>query len=222
MSNSSINEGDRWRGRRYICLVRQSDDTHGVTSTEAQLQWLNAEGGRLGMVHIDDVVLNGVTGSLPGKRKDLDDLLERKGQRDDFDVLLVQRCDRLTRSGAGHAFWFEYECERAGISILYPGEDLPTEGPYAPLIKVAKFEAAAEQARSIAQRCVQGAMNSVESGRNCVVSRTPFGCDRLYLSADGRPLRFLPCLRCCGTLLVLQGLLPLDQQRHQPGVWLDS
>ena len=174
---------NRWRGKRYICLVRQSDDSQGTTSTEAQLRWLREEGARLGMIHVDDVVLNGVTGSIPGKRKDLTDLLERKEKQDDYDVLLVQRCDRLTRGGSGHAMWIEYEFEKAGVTIMYAGEDLPSDDRYGRLIKVAKFEAAAEQARSIAQRSVQGAMNSIAQGRNCVISRTPYGCDRMYLNA---------------------------------------
>ena len=182
------NPKDRWSGKRYICLVRQSNDADGNTNTQAQLKWLHDAGKRLGMIHVDDIVLNGVTGSLPGNRKDLDNLPKRKRTANDFDVLLVQRIDRLTRGGSDHGFWFEYECKRAGIAIHYPGDDVPEDDRYSNLIKVAKFEAAKEQARSIGQRSVQGSMHAIEMGRNCVVSRTPYACDRLYLTSDGKPL----------------------------------
>ncbi len=52
-----------------------------------------------------------------------------------------------TRLAVTDGFWFEYECERAGIHLLIVGDDIP-EGRYSPLIKVAKYEAAREQAFS--------------------------------------------------------------------------
>ena len=76
-------------GKRYICLARASDDTEGTTSTEAQLATLNAQVQPLGMLFVDNIALNGVTGSLPGRREDLRALLERKKRKNDFDVLVV-------------------------------------------------------------------------------------------------------------------------------------
>ena len=142
MKNDNPDEektSDQWRGKRYICLARQSDDSEGTTSTEAQLELLHAEGQQRGMVHVDDIVLAGVSGSMPGKRDDLDQLLERKREHDDFDVLLIQRMDRLTRSGGSHGFWVEHECEKVGIELLFTDDDIPEAGPYSGLIKAAKF-----------------------------------------------------------------------------------
>lgn len=172
------------RRRGFICLVRQSDASEGTTSTEAQLAWMHAEGERRGLTHVADIVLAGITGSLPGKRDDLKQLLERR----DYDVLLVQRCDRLTRGGSDHAAWFHHEAAKAGITVIYPGEDIPEDGSYRGMILAAKFDAAREQARSIGQRSVQGRMLSLKEGRSSVVSRTPYGCDRLYVSKDGDEL----------------------------------
>jgi hypothetical protein len=39
MTQSNTNPNERWNGKRYICLVRQSDDSQGTTSTAAQLDW---------------------------------------------------------------------------------------------------------------------------------------------------------------------------------------
>ena len=180
-------DNGRRRGKGYICLVRQSDDKDGPTSTEAQLVWLQEEGKRMEMRHVEDYVLVGVTGSMPGKRGDLDAILERKRERGDFDVVLVQRLDRLTRGGSDHGAWFHHEAARLGIEIIYVGEDIPQDGAYRGMIMAAKFDAAREQAKSIGQRSVQGWVHSLKLGLNCVTSRTPIGCDRIYLNSEGEP-----------------------------------
>lgn len=185
---------NRYRGLRYICLARQSDDSEGATSTQAQLKFARTEGDARGMVYVDAVILEGVTGSLPGKRKDLKELLQRKREKNDFDVLVVQLMDRLTRGGSEHGFWFEHECHLADIILLYIGEDVP-EGPYANMIKAAKYDAAREQARSISQRSVQGAVFALNEERNTPISRTPYGCWRLYFNAEGEPQFFIRNLR---------------------------
>lgn len=177
---------ERLKGKRYINLVRASDAKEGTTSTEAQLQSLRSDCDLLGMIHVDDVVLDGVTGSLPGKRKDLDDLLERKRTRNDFDVIVLQVINRMTRGGCGHLFWFEHECKRVGLLVHYASEDLP-DGKYRNLIKAMKADAAQETAISTSQRSTQGSQLALENGRGVTCSHTPYGCWRLYLSADARP-----------------------------------
>jgi predicted site-specific integrase-resolvase len=181
------NGNDAFKGKRFIALVRASNDTDGTTSTEAQLNWMHEEGRRLGMQHVADVVLSGVTGSLPGRRKDLAELLRRRAEHRDFDVLLVQRCDRLSRGGAAHLLWFIHEANCVGLVVHFAGDDIPADGSFRNTILSMKADAAQEQAKAIGQRSVQGSMHSVARGFNCVVSRTPFGCDRLYLTGDGRP-----------------------------------
>jgi hypothetical protein len=177
-----------------VCLVRASNVSDGTTSTEAQLAMLCEYCDRMGMIYVDKVVLDGVTGSLPGRRQDLQALLDRKREKNDFDFVVLQRLDRLTRGGSAHGFWFEHECSRAGIRLLFVGDDIP-DGRYANLIKVAKYEAAQEQAFSISQRSAQGAQMALEDGRNVTSARTPYGCWRMYLTADGKPSHVIADLR---------------------------
>ena len=125
-----MNEGYNYAGKRYIALVRASDAAEGNTSTQAQLAMLHERAASLKMTPAGEVVLDGVTGSMPGKRQDMTDLIDRKQNENDFDVLVVQRLDRLTRSGSDHGFWFEHELKRAGIHLHVVGDDIP-EGRYA-------------------------------------------------------------------------------------------
>ena len=98
----SLNNNNPFAGKRYIALVRASDDTQGDSSTLAQLDWMHGEGRRLEMPHVGDEIVSGVTGSLPGRRQDLERLLRRRAEQRDFEVLLIQRCDRLSRGGGAH------------------------------------------------------------------------------------------------------------------------
>lgn len=185
----SLNSKDNpFKGLPYIALVRASDDTEGKNSTKAQLEWMHEDGRRLEMQHVDDEVLSGVTGSLPGRREDLERLLRRRAKQRDFKVLLVQRCDRLSRGGGAHTLWFVHEANKVGLIVHFAGDDIPPPGStFRNSFLAMKADAAQEHAKSISQRSVQGSMYSIEQGFNCVISRTPFGCDRLYLTSDGRP-----------------------------------
>jgi DNA invertase Pin-like site-specific DNA recombinase len=191
-----MSEGYKYTGKRYIASVRASDTTEGTTSTQAQLAMLHEKAASLKMVRAKngEIVLNNLTGSMPGKRQDMTDVIQRKLTHNDFDVLVVQRIDRVTRSGSGHGFWFEHELQRAGIHLYIVGDDIP-EGRYASLIKVAKYEAAREQAFSISQRSTQGYQLALEAGRVTTSSHTPYACWRLYLTADGKPLHIIRDLR---------------------------
>src|SRR5690606_31317542 len=125
-----------------------------------------------------------------GKREDLGQLLVRKKENNDFDVLVVQRLDRLTRSGPNHGAWFEHECAKVGIHLLVVGDDIP-EGPYASLVKVMKYQAAKEQAVSISLRSTQGYHLALEQRRVSASSPTPSGCWRLSRAADGTPMHII-------------------------------
>ena len=75
MKHRDNGDDERWRGKRYLCLARQSNDAEGTTSTQAQLKWMRKESDGLGMHHAgDDYALEGVTGALPGRRKDLQEI----------------------------------------------------------------------------------------------------------------------------------------------------
>jgi DNA invertase Pin-like site-specific DNA recombinase len=175
----------RFAGKRYICLVRASHSTEEL-STDAQLNLMNDVAQKLQMFYVDAVVVDGLTGSLPGKREDLEALLERKRIKNDFDVLVLQRVDRLTRSGLRHGFGFEWQCQCLGIELLFVGDDIP-DNEYTDMVLFMKYQAAKEQAYSISQRSTQGSQFALEQGRVIPSSRTPYGCWRLYLSADGKP-----------------------------------
>lgn len=157
------NSSNPFAGKRYIALVRASNDTDGTSSTDAQLDWMHEDGRRPEMHHVADVILSGETGSLPGRRKDLEQLLARRGEQRDFDVLLVQRCDRFSRGGGAHTLWFIHEANKIGLMVHFAGDEIPPPGStFRNTFLAMKADAAQEQAKAISQRSVQGSMYSID------------------------------------------------------------
>src|SRR3712207_1453358 len=77
-------KGYDYGGKRYVCMVRASHASDEL-STDAQMSMLHEGVRDKGMVFVDAIVLDGVTGSLPAKREDLQTLLDRKKTVNDFD-----------------------------------------------------------------------------------------------------------------------------------------
>lgn len=179
------------KGRRFINLVRCSSAEQADTSIPDQLKLLNAFAEQNGMLHVDDMILDGVTGSIPGARKDIDQLIRRKRDKDDFDALLVQDISRFTRSGGEHGAMLEWELSCAGIEPIFVSDNLP-EGDHGGIVKSVMYYAAKQYAKSLSFAVSRGVQSSIAQGRIPHVQRVPYGIDRLYVSArDGRPLHIL-------------------------------
>src|SRR5258706_7874948 len=127
------NNDSQYAGRRYLCLARCSTTQQADTSLPDQIKLLRAYGDEQGMHYTDSVILDGVTGSVPGARKDIDQIVAPKKSPNDFDVLLVQDLSRFTRGGAGHGAKLEYELNAVGIDVIFVADHLP-EGEHSAIL----------------------------------------------------------------------------------------
>lgn len=177
-------------GRRYINLVRCSTDLQTGTSVPGQLQRLNAFGQQHGMIHVDDVILAGVSGSVPTNRKDIAELIRRKQRKNDFEYVLVYDLSRFTRSGAMHGFWMEAEFAQAGIRLEVVADNLP-KGRFSKTIRTLKYESDHEAVRTHVESSQRGMHHARRSNRMTPTIRPPYGIDRLYTTADGAPLHII-------------------------------
>ena len=179
------------QGGRYICLVRCSTNDQAQTSLPDQITLLHAYAEQRGMIHAGaDVVLDGVSGSNPGARSDLDAIVSRKRQQNDFDYLLVQDMSRLTRGGVEHGAKIEFDLNAAGIQLIFASGSLP-DGDHAGIIKSVEYYSAQQYAKSVSFAVARGQMSAMLEGRMAHCLRPPYGIDRLYLSLDGRPLHII-------------------------------
>lgn len=135
-----------------------------------------------------------VSGSDPGNRHDLDRLLERKRNENDYDVLLLWDRARFTRAGAKHAAWLEVEFGRQGVKVVsmtskgtgsrfdWVGDGIEDEAAYDYVVKLSRNKTRGRQAK-------------VESGIIAYTSTPAFAIDRLYVNADDQPLHIIRNLR---------------------------
>jgi DNA invertase Pin-like site-specific DNA recombinase len=176
------------RGRRFINLVRCSSDEQADTSPKDQNNILIEFGIDHGMVHAgDDVVLEGVTGSVPASRPDIQRIVNRKREFDDFDVVLVQDFSRFTRGGIDHAGSIKIELAKEGIEVIFVTFGSTGDVDQDSLIQGIGFYAAQQQAKSMSYNATRGQMSSMQAGNLPHTFHMPFGIDRLYVGADGKP-----------------------------------
>ncbi len=181
------------QGKRYIALARCSSPGQVDTSIDEQLRLIESFGRGHGMRCVDRITL-GVTGSVPGARSDIDELVRRKKEQDDFDVVVVQDATRLTRSGPAHGMHIPFELRSVGADVVLVKEDLP-EGDMGDVMRTLQYYSAKQQADSIAFASTRGAGASLYMGKTAHCKAPPFGIDRLYCSEDGSPkhiIRNLP------------------------------
>jgi hypothetical protein len=178
------------KGKRFIALVRCSTPGQADTSLDAQEQLAIDFGQRHGMIHVDTVAAAGVTGSVPGVRDDLAELLQRKKERDDFDALVLYDSSRLTRGGVAHGLATEYEFRRAGVQVLFARDSLPG-GEMGDAMRGLQYLSAKEWSRMLGATVARGQSAAQREGRAAHCKPPPYGIDRLYVSADGKPRHIL-------------------------------
>ncbi len=174
-------------GRRYIALARCSTAGQVDTSIPDQLNLIVAFANKHNMVCVDKVSLDGVSGSVPGARKDIDQLIQRKLTKNDFDVLLVQDTTRFTRGGIAHGNNLEFQLNAVGIEVFFVTDNI-IEGDFAGLHKSVLYLSGKQHAKSISLATSRGSMSSLLADRSAHCRLPPYGIDRLYVSSDGKPL----------------------------------
>ena len=183
-----MNSADKkWNGLGAIVVARQSNDKDGTTSTEAQADHIIKKLAAVGMRFVDKEMLDGVSAVAPARIKQLlRKLFERKQKLNDFDVIVWQVEDRATRGGGKFGMWLEHEAECHGLKVYFTDSEMDDQ-PYAPVVRVAKYEAAKEQSVGNGRRTTQGQDLAKKKGFFRTAGQTPMGCNRLYCGADDQP-----------------------------------
>lgn len=179
-------QDSKWSGKRYVNLLRCSSVTQADTSPDGQ-KAVNDQFALNNKMHwVDDIYAEGVSGSQTFNRQDIEELVQRKRERNDFDVVIVYELGRLTRGGIRHGNVVVDQMKKAGITVLSSTEIIP-DGPEGDMVLAAKHYANQLQARNISQSVARGLAQSLEQQTRPAASRTPYGLDRLFRNAAGVP-----------------------------------
>ena len=141
---------------------------------------------------MEEYVLEGVTGSIPGNRSDVDDVIALKQKlRLKRLLLLVPDSTRFTRAGAGHGGSLLYGLRAKGILVYFVAEDLLIENDLTLQLALMLLAAAHQTAKSIARGATIGTDAKFAAGKTPYMPQVPpFGLDRLY-RVDGKPMHII-------------------------------
>jgi len=173
------------RGKRFISLVRCSTKEQVDTSVGDQIALLEDFAKRNEMTKVDEVRVEGVSASVPARRKELRPLLER-ADHGDYDVLLVHDLSRFTRSKVRHAYKLECEFEQRGVTVISATDNIP-DGPAGEIYKTFKYQANEEYVRRLVHDSARTTDQLIRKGILPHCQKPPYGVDRLYISRDGKP-----------------------------------
>lgn len=173
-------------GLRYINMLRCSDLSQSDSSPDGQKEVNDRYAAAQGMVWVDDIYLEGVSGSKTFNRVDIDALIERKKEKDNFDAIIIFDWSRMTRGGVRHAMSLEDRLRKAGIQVFCSTDDI-ADGAMGDMVKSLKHFGNYQQAWSISLGVARGLAQSLQKSERPSASRTQYGLDRLYRGPDGRP-----------------------------------
>lgn len=142
-----------YRRRSFVlkrCSTKGQADT-SLHNQDAALERLLAENE---IVVVGERELAGVTGSVPGARDDIDDILKLKRSGPDFDLLLLPNADRFTRAGQGHGNKILWDLEGEGIAVYFAAEGLWSDDRLHRTLLSFLFDAAQQTAIAITQRAM--------------------------------------------------------------------
>ena len=173
------------KGKGYALLLRTSTDDQDL-SIEDQRKFNNAVFGDLGMRHCLDKVAEGVSASKTLNRWDLDDLVTAKKNGADFEYVGVYDYSRLTRGGIQHANEVKQRLAQVGLKVLSATEELP-EGDEAELLESFYHYKNRLYSKNLSRAVTRAKKTCLLEARHPSSSTTPFGFDRMYITADGTP-----------------------------------
>jgi hypothetical protein len=189
-----FNNADKIWGQRCMVLKRCSSGPQIATSITNQRKTTEQAIREHELVVVDEVDLEGVTGSIPGNRDDIDRIITRKKTYNDFKILVVQDATRFTRAGQGHGQKLLYELRAVGILVYFVAEELLIDNEMSEMYVSFLFSAARHAVKQLAYNGLAGSTNSFLEGKSPHTRRAPFGMDRMYSDngIDRHIIRNLP------------------------------
>jgi hypothetical protein len=189
-----FNNADKIRGQRCVVLKRCSSGPQIATSITNQKKSTDQAVRDYDLIVVDAVDLEGVTGSIPGNRDDIDRIITRKRSLNDFKILVVQDATRFTRAGQGHGQKLLYDLRAVGILVYFVAEELLIDTEMAEMYVSFLFSAARHAVKQLAYNGLAGSTNSFLEGKSPHTRRAPYGMDRMYSDngIDRHIIRNLP------------------------------
>jgi hypothetical protein len=173
-------------GRAFV-LKRCSSNSQVGTSLDLQDAALAQVLADNKVVVVGERELAGVTGSVPGARDDIVEIIRLKREGLDFRFLILPNTDRFSRTGSLHGNSILWDLEGEGITVYFVAENLWSDDRYHQMLLSMLFDAARQTAVAISRGSTAGNTKSFLEGRSPHAKAPPYGMDRMY-SVDGKDM----------------------------------
>lgn len=173
---------------RAAQYVRMSTD-HQRYSTENQAEAIQQYADAHGLEIVRTYADEGKSGLNIGGRSGLTQLIaDVEERRTDFEVLLVYDVSRWGRfQDSDEAAFYEYQCRRAGLRVVYCAEPFDNDGtPIATIVKSVKRAMAGEYSRELSTKVFIGQCRLVELGYR-QGGAPGYGLRRVLVDDKGEP-----------------------------------
>lgn len=171
-------------------VLRRSSSRGQATSTALQSRTVESVVAERRLNVVREWVLEGVTGSMPGARTDVEEVIAFKRGCPDLRLLVVPDVSRFTRAGGMHGSTLLYDLRAAGVLVYYVTEDLLVEDDLTYQFAVILFHAAHQTALAISRGATRGRTESYLEDRSVYCGAPPIGLDRIYW-VEGKPRHVL-------------------------------
>ncbi len=171
----------RHRLQNENCAVlRRTSDPGSAQGHKTQERTVEQTVKQYNMRVVKKIDLKGVTGSMPGNRTDIDDIISYHKLNDNFCYLLLPAADRFTRAGSMHGISLLWDLLKEGIVVHFVRENLFSDDERDRVYLGFLFDAARAAVMATGRASTEGNMYSILDGRSPYTRRPPFGLDRLY------------------------------------------
>ena len=192
LNGNNSNYG-RFAEMRAILLARASTENQEF-SVPQQLKMMRRFVQREGIIDVDEIGMDGVSGSKRWDRDDINALIQRKTNKDDFELIIVIDASRFTRTDIPYTSRLKSDLSEAGLRIIY-SEEPNIEGDEADVVESAKQYAINKHVKQIASGAARGQYDAIELNRFCGSTIVPFGADRHIKGSDNASLRVIRTCR---------------------------
>jgi Recombinase/Resolvase, N terminal domain len=182
---------DSFRGKKCLAVERCSTGIQVQSSLPQQRELLIEYAARAGLEIVEHFPLPAESASVDLEREYLDRLIQRKRDANDYEVLLFQSIDRLTRQGGEDIFVLRSRFRKVGVRFAFAAYEIADDeyGDFQYLVEASKAKGAAEALGFLACR---GRRSKIAAGEIPYSCRIPYGIDRLFVDKrDGRPLHII-------------------------------
>ncbi|MCC7193362.1 MAG: recombinase family protein [Phycisphaeraceae bacterium] len=153
-------------------------------------RWAKEHGYRILRWYVDDAI----SGTSTRGRDAFEQMIrDAEGGKGGFDAVLCYDISRFSRGGTNETGYYLHRLKMVGVEGVFCAEGIP-QGDEGELLQGVKSWQARQYSVKLSRDSIRGQHSTVTIRHSAMGGRAPYGYDRQYQMADGKPLRTIRTL----------------------------